>query len=127
MVASKEANRKEFEVRKSLQDAGVIKIVAEFGGEDNNRAVIIIIEHSRGDKEPIRVPVRFKWYGDDRDSFKLQASKYFEAQDIYKLDIEIANVYRQVIDQQQEDEEKRSIELVQKAAAEVNAEIEQSR
>jgi DNA replicative helicase MCM subunit Mcm2 (Cdc46/Mcm family) len=129
MVTSKEANRKEFEVRKSLQDAGVIKIVAEFGGgEDNNRAItIIIIEHNRGDKEPIRVPITFNWYGDDRESFKVQAAKYFETQDIYKLDIEIANVYKQVVDQQQEDEEKRSIELMQKATAEVNAEIERSR
>jgi|SRR5215212_2418474 len=128
MVASKESNRKEFDVRKSLQDAGVIRILAEFSEEENNRAVtIIIIEHNKGDKEPIRVPITYNWYGDDRDSFKVQASKYFEAEDIYKLDREIGAVYKQVIDQQQEEEEKRSIELVQKAKAEVEAEIEKSR
>jgi DNA replicative helicase MCM subunit Mcm2 (Cdc46/Mcm family) len=127
MVASKEANRREFEVRKPLQDAGVISIVAQFGEEDNNRAVVIIIEHSLGDKEPIRVPITFNWYGDDRDSFKLQAAKYFDVENIYKLDREIGSIYKQVIDRQQEEEEKRSIELIQKAKAEVNAEIERSR
>src|SRR5919106_3152462 len=127
MVASKEANRRDFGVRKPLQDAGVISIVAQFGGEDNNRAVVIIIEHSLGDKEPIRVPITFNWYGDDRDSFKLQAAKYFDVENIYKLDREIGSIYKQVIDRQQEEEEKRSIELIQKAKAEVNAEIERSR
>jgi DNA replicative helicase MCM subunit Mcm2 (Cdc46/Mcm family) len=128
MVASKEANRKEFEVRKSLQEAGVIKIVAELGEEGNRpTTTTIIIEHNKGDKEPIRVPITFNWYGDERDSFKVQAAKYFEAEDIYKLDREIGAIYKQVIDQQQEEEEKRSIELIQKAKAEVSAEIERSR
>src|SRR5215207_8232741 len=108
MVASKEANRKSFDVRKSLQESGVVKIFAEFGGDDNNQAVTIIIEHTRGDKEPIRVPITFNWYGDDRDNFKVQASKYFEAEDIYKLDREIGSIYKQVIDQQQEEEEKKA-------------------
>jgi DNA replicative helicase MCM subunit Mcm2 (Cdc46/Mcm family) len=128
MVASKEANRKEFEVRKSLQEAGVIKIFAELGEEGNRpTTTTIIIEHNRGDKEPIRFPITFNWYGDDRDSFKVQAAKYFEAEVIYKLDREIGAVYKQVIDQQQEEEEKRSIELIQKAKSEIDAEIEESR
>jgi replicative DNA helicase Mcm len=111
---SKEVKRREFEIRDSLKDAGVKKIIAEI--EDNgSNPKNIIVEHDKGDKRPIVIAVTRQWYGDTRETFKTLAEKYFIPEVVLQLERDIGAFHLQIFDEVAKEQEKQATEARQRA------------
>lgn len=88
--------REEFRPRKSLRDEGITKIIGEGKSVES---IKVIVEHDKGDKQPITVEIQKEWYGDTREGFKAAVEAYdFGADVVSDLDREVGMICLDMID-----------------------------
>ena len=105
---SEEVKRIEYDIRKTLRDAGITSIHAQVGDGVETHSTIII-EHTLQDQQPIQIKVTKTWLGEIREDFKTVAQKYFPANIVTLLDREIGTFYLKVNEEEIAEHERKLI------------------
>lgn len=96
------------ELEQHFKDAGITKISPELDSVEEGFPVAILIEHDRGDREPIAVPVTENWQeGSAREDFRQSAVEYFEQDVVDRLERHIGLMQIELQEQRLELEEGR--------------------